>query len=199
MKRFVIAAFILGALATAASAEGLSSSYLGFKGGVNYVKVRGVEEDVENVDFFTGFAAGFFYQYNAHPRFAISPEINFSLKGAENPVEDYELKLAYIEIPVLLKILFPTRSTVTPWVYGGAYVSYLMSAKIDDLDVLEDFSSMDAGLLIGGGLDMMIAEGRQLLNLDIRFTHGMIPLDMEGKEDLYNVGFQFLAGWGFNL
>lgn len=199
MKRFIIAAFILASLASAASAQGLSSHYLGFKGGVNYVKVRGIEEDVENVDFFTGFAAGFFYQYNAHPRFAISPEVYFSVKGAENPVEEYNLKLAYIEIPILFKILFPTRSTVTPFVYGGGYVSYLMSAEIDDVDVLEQFSDIDAGLLIGGGLDMMIAEGRQLLNLDLRFTHGMIPLDMEGKEDLYNVGFQFLLGWGFNL
>jgi opacity protein-like surface antigen len=197
MKRFLIAALLLVAVSTAASARDLSSHYLGLKGGINYMKLSG--EDVENVDFLTAFSAGIFYQYNAHPRIAISPEINFSIKGANNPETDVDLVLGYVEVPLLVKILFPTRSTVTPWVYGGGYISYLVSAEIDGADSKEEFADTDAGLLIGGGLDLRLAQGRQLLNLDIRLTYGMTPLDTEGEADLYNVGFQFLLGWGFNL
>ena len=151
------------------------------------------------LQFFVGYAFGAFCQFNLHPRFAFSPEIYYSVKGASNSEDDFDLKLGYIEIPVLLKLIFPTGSTVSPCVYGGGYVAFLMSTEIEDPDVKERFADTDAGLIIGASLDILIKEGRQLVNFDIRYSYGMTTLDEEGVVDLYNSGFQFLVGWGFSL
>jgi hypothetical protein len=197
MKRIIVIAFVIMALATAASAQE-SSKYLGIKGGLNYVKLYG--DNVDDAKFMPSFAIGGFYQCEINPRFAISPEIYYSVKGAKDDLTDLNLKLSYIDIPVLFKLMFPTESTAKPCVYAGGYLAFLMSAKIDDFDVKDQTKSTDAGLVVGASVDLMLKEGKQLVNLDFRFTRGLINLDDDGGEDkVYNGGFQFLLGWGFSM
>ena len=81
MKRFFIAALVLIALTASVSAQEFSSSFIGLKGGVSSVEFHG--DDLENVDNLIGYAFGAFYQYDIHPRFSISPEIYYSVKGAK--------------------------------------------------------------------------------------------------------------------
>jgi hypothetical protein len=199
MKRLLIASFVLIALTASVSAQELSRSYLGFKGGVNYVTLKG--DSLENMDNLTGYAFGAFYQYRLHPRFAISPEVYYSLKGAKNSEEDIKLELGYIDIPVLFKLMFPTESTVTPCVYAGGYYSFLMSAKVDDYDVKDLVAGADYGVLLGASVDLALKEGRQLVNIDVRYTLGLANIneDPEDTDEFTNAGFQFLLGWGFNL
>jgi len=197
MKRLFIAALVLVAMTVSVSAQELSPHYLGIKGGVNYMKLHG--DDLENIDYLVGYAFGAFYQCQLHPRLAISPEIYYSLKGSKNSEGDYSLDLGYIDIPILFKLMFPTGSTVSPCIYAGGYLAFLMSAKTEDFDVKEEFKSTDSGFIIGGSLDLMLKEGTQLVNLDIRFTYGLTSLGEDTPVDVYNSGFQFLMGWGFNL
>jgi hypothetical protein len=62
-------------------------------------------------------------------------------------------------------------------------------------------SGSDYGLVIGGALDLMLKEGRQLINFDVRYIWGTSDVgdDPEDPVSIYNGGFQFLVGWGFSL
>ena len=199
MKRLLIAALVLVALTTTVSAQELSPNYLGLKGGLNYVKFYG--DDVEDADYLMGYAFGAFYQYQVNPRFAISPEVYYSTKGAKQSDTDLEFNLAYVDIPLLFKLMFPTESTVRPCVYAGGYLSFLMSAEFADFDVKEWTAGTDYGLVVGASLDFMVKEGSQLVNFDIRYTWGLANIndDPEDSTEVTNGGFQFLLGWGFNL
>ncbi len=65
---------------------------------------------------------------------------------------------------------------------------------------MDDFNSSDAGVVIGGSVDLMLRGGSQLVNLDVRFTHGLVRvLAADDVPDAYNNGFQFLLGFGFSL
>lgn len=199
MKRLFIAGLILVAMTAAASAQEPSSNYLGLKGGLNYTKFYG--DEVDDSDFLTGYSIGAFYQYRVSSKFAIAPEIYYALRGAKNETTGIELQLGYVDIPVLFKFMIPTSPTSTPCIYGGVYYSFLLSAELETMDVKEWISDSDYGLVIGGALDLMFKEGRQLVNFDIRYIWGTSDVgdDSEDPVSFYNGGFQFLVGWGFSL
>ena len=94
MKRIIVIAFVIMALATAASAQE-SSKYLGIKGGLNMFKLHG--DDVEDAKSLYSFAIGGFITYNFNEMFALQPEIYYSVKGAraETVAGDIDLKLGY--------------------------------------------------------------------------------------------------------
>jgi hypothetical protein len=199
MKRLFIAALVFVALTATVSAQEFSPNYLGIKGGVNYVKIFG--DGIVDIKHITTYAIGAFYQYRVNERFAFSPEVYYSVMGAKvgDDGEDIEWNLGYIDIPVLFKLMFPTENTITPCLYGGGYLGFLMSAKVNEHDAKDSFKSTDYGLLIGASLDMGIGGGKQLLNLDVRYIYGLAEIQEEGQINIFNGGFQFLLGWGFSL
>jgi hypothetical protein len=199
MKRLLIIALTLVALTATVSAQELSPNYLGIKGGLTYTKIYG--DEVEDVDYYTGFAVGAFYQYELNPRFAISPEFYYSTRGAKESTFDINVKLGYVDIPVLLKLMFPTDGPARPAVYAGGYYSFLVSAEMEEIDIKEIVSGSDYGLVFGGSVDIMLKEGKQLVNFDVRYIYGLANIndDPEDPGDVMNSGFQFLIGWGFNL
>ena len=204
MRRLFTLVLILCALTATASAQDLSSFYIGIKGGLNHNRILGDDlEDFEGYDYLNAYAFGVFFQYNVHPRFAIAPEVYYSVRGTRETgiaEGDIEWQLGYVDIPVLFRILFPTRSTVTPCVYAGGYFAYLVTADNGSGDVMDDFNNSDAGVVIGGSVDLMLRGGSQLVNLDVRFTHGLVRvLAADDVPDAYNNGFQFLLGFGFSL
>ncbi len=198
MKRFFIAVSVIIALTATATAQEPSQNFLGIKGGVNYVKIYSDDFDFQSI---TSYAAGAFYQYRVNERFAVSPEVYYSLMGAKMETEagDVDWDLAYIQVPLLFKLMFPTGNTITPCLYAGGYLGFLMSAKVEEVDVKGDLNSTDYGLVIGASLDMAVSGGRQLVNLDVRYLYGTAYLREEGMGSAYNGGFQFLLGWGFSL
>jgi len=187
------------ALATAASAQE-SSKYLGIKGGLNMFKLYG--DDVEDAKSLYSFAIGGFITYNFNEMFALQPEIYYSVKGAreETVAGDIDLKLGYIDIPILLKVKLPMEGkSWSPNLYAGPYFAFLLSADLEGLDVKDDTKSTDLGLVVGAGIDFMLSEGMRALNLDFRYSIGFTKLDDAGDAEVFNNGFQFLVGYGFSL
>ena len=203
MRRLFIVVSVLCALTATASAGELNSFYIGIKGGLNHYEILGDDlEDFEGYNYLNAYAFGAFFQYNIHRRLAIVPEVYYSVRGTREtgiPEGDIDWLLGYVDVPILFRILFPTQSTVTPNVYIGGYFSFLVSAD-NGTDVMDEFNSSDAGVVIGGGIDMMLRGGSQIVNLDVRLTHGLMKvLAADDVPDAYNNGFQFLIGWGFSL
>jgi hypothetical protein len=81
----------------------------------------------------TGFAAGLMAALPVAPRFAIQPELMFTMKGAHSDSGRISAtdKIGYIEVPVLARFEIPTRSSVKPFVYGGPGFAYRTSCTLE--------------------------------------------------------------------
>jgi hypothetical protein len=197
MKRLFIVAVMILALTASASAQ--STNTLGLKAGLNMFKWYG--DDVENVDYLTSFAFGAYFNHGFSEVLSIQPELYYSVKGlSESEIITIELKESYLEIPVLLKVNFAMEGkNWSPNLFAGPYLAFLMSAKLEDIDVKDELAGTDFGLVVGGGFDFGLSEGAQTLSLDVRYSMGFTKMDEEGEAEVFNNGFQFLVGFGFSL
>jgi hypothetical protein len=197
MKRILVTAILI--LAFTASVSAQSYDRLGLKAGVNMFKLYG--DDAEDLDYLTSFAFGGYYCHGFSDVFALQPELYYSMKGtSESEVITIDLKEGYIEIPVLLKVNFPMEGkSWSPTLFAGPYMAFLMSAKLEDIDVKDEVAGTDFGLVVGGGFDFGLSEGQQILSLDVRYSMGFTKIDEEGEADVMNNGFQLLLGFGFSL
>ena len=197
MKRILIAAFVIIALTASVSAQ--STNTLGLKAGVNMFKWYG--DEVEGLDYLTSFAFGGYFNHGFSKVFSLQPELYYSIKGtSESNIITIDVKQGYIDIPVLLKVNFPLEGkSWSPNLYAGPYVAFLMSAKVEDIDIKDELASTDFGLVVGGGFDFGLSEGKQTLSLDFRYSMGFTKLDEAGEAEVMNNGFQFLVGFGFSL
>ena len=190
--------FAAGLAVPQASAQGIK---LGVKGGVNVAKIGGgdlaeFENDIgASTDNKTGLVAGAFAEFMIGNLFAIQPEVLYSQKGAKaSPAGDeYKLKGAYVEIPVLLKINIPIEgSKVHPHVYAGPAVGFKASCKVSGTDVNADcesqevetllgfplvIASTDFGVAFGGGVSVDV--GGAEVGVDVRYTLGLTSIDDE--------------------
>jgi Outer membrane protein beta-barrel domain len=80
----------------------------------------------------TGFAGGLIAVLPVAPRFAIQPELMFTLKGANSDSGGISEtgKFDYIELPVLARFDIPTSGRVKPFIYGGPGVAYRTSCML---------------------------------------------------------------------
>ncbi len=201
MKRIVVIAFVIMAIAATASAQE-SSKCLGIKGGLNMFKVYGDDVADDVVSYLYGFAVGGFFTYNINETFALQPELYYSMKGwkLEAGTEETDVKFGYIDIPVLIKVNIPLEGkSFAPNMFAGPYMAFNMSADIEGEDFKDEIKSTDFGLVVGAGVDVMLKEGVQMLTFDFRYSIGFAKLDDEGEAESFNNGFQFLLGYGFSL
>jgi hypothetical protein len=136
----------------------------------------------------SGFCGGLFMTYHLQPTLAIQPELLYSQKGFILQASDgnAEIFLNYVEIPVLLKYLIPSKGSVKPAVFAGPFVAFKAgtsaSVNVDEEDnpgdaaevedvlqtVADDvISGTDFGLVLGGSLNI-----NQFV-VDARYTVGL--------------------------
>jgi hypothetical protein len=115
------------------------------------------------------------------------------------------MKLDYLEIPVLVKIIFPSPGGVNPYLFAGPAVAIKVSGKVkaefageSDEEDIEDMKSTDFGLVIGAGVDFGFgALGKGTLSVDIRYSLGLSTIsDFEG-DDVKNGAFSLMVGFSF--
>jgi Outer membrane protein beta-barrel domain len=171
----------------------------GFKLGVNLATFGG--SDAGDASSRIGFAFGGFMTFELSPKFAIQPEVLYSMKGAKykDPAGDVTLKFDYIEIPILATILVPSASGgVTPRFYAGPNIGFKISSKASSdggsVDV-EGVKSTDFGLTVGAGLGF---GGEKGFLLDARYTLGLSSID-DGSPaaSVKNNCFSILGGMSF--
>lgn len=130
MRRFALGAGIFLAAALAASPMWAQNTRLGIKGGVASSTVYGdaVADDSESL---TRFSAGASLELPVGPMVSIQPEVLFSLKGSRVLGEDAgDMRLSYIEIPVLAKVSFGTGA-MRPSIFGGPAVAFKTGCEIE--------------------------------------------------------------------
>ena len=197
-----LALLITASFAGTLFAQGLTGK--GVKVGINIAKFGG--DDAEDLDSKIGLAIGGFITYSVNDRFAIQPEVFYTMKGAKSEVEDFvgetitsTLSFNYLEIPVLAKLTIPTEGAVEPNVFLGPALAINLSADSKtefagvelEVDLKEFTKSVDFGLVVGAGA--AYAMGEADLTVDARYTLGLATIDDPEEGDAADVKNQVIS------
>jgi len=201
------------------SAAAQPAAEIGFKGGVGLASlsteatgwvltVRGYEFDAEYTDNFeagvrTGFQVGGFICFDMSENLSLQMEMMYVSKGAQvEGVGTYdldgsysihelseEIKLTYLEVPVLVKYRLPMWGSVRPSLFAGPALAFNLSAS-DDITMtsstgapgsavprtttgepeITNIRSSDLSFVLG--TDLRIPVGRAGIILDLRYQVG---------------------------
>jgi len=190
MKKLLLSAVAVMAFGVAAQAQEMS---FGAKAGLNLANMTG---DAETAGSRTGFHVGAVAEFKLSDKFSIQPELLYSMQGAKNEFlgEEYDLKLDYINLPIMAKFYVMEGLSLE----AGPQVGFLMSAKADDEDVKDGYKSVDFG--INGGVGYELPMG---LFFQARYYAGLASVNEEVEEfeglDIKstNVNLQLSVGYKF--
>jgi hypothetical protein len=208
MKKLFTVLLVFAALTSIS----LAQMQIGLKAGLNIANVGGDDADElfeQSPDSRTGFNGGLFFMYQFNNLFAIQPEAYYTMKGATSDLMgvDLTLKLDYVEIPVLFKVVIPAEGTsIKPSIFVGPSLGFNTGAKLKgedqdqsaEVDIDSLVTSTDFSLVFGGGIGFMI--GNNELGVDIRYNLGLTTWDDEDDPyDVKNNVLSFNAYFGFTL
>lgn len=163
------------------------SAQVGMKAGVNFSTLSQKGADLLSLSWesYTGFTIGGFYTVGINNYLAFQPEIYYSRKGGklEGSIAGFlgskSIDIDYLEIPLLLKLRFPTQSKISPSVFIGPYGAYKLSSggTISILgyeleEGLIGITDSDFGLVFGGAIDYKVSNVSIIL--DIRYDLGLV-------------------------
>ncbi len=180
------------------------SADIGIKGSLNLSRLNFSEDDADQWKSITGFHVGIFYNLKIKKNIFFQPEIYYVTKGVtlSDSYDGMEIKstvkLNYVEIPLLLKMVFPTKSSFQPGIFIGGYWAFNINAKnileygsshIEE-DIKGQIANMDYGWVAGISVEYQIRKGK--LVLDIRYNLGLKSLNKITLVD-YSVKIRSLA------
>ncbi|MES2573566.1 MAG: porin family protein [Bacteroidota bacterium] len=153
------------------------------------LNVSNLDGDIDGSSLI-GFQVGGFAEIKFSEKFAIQPELVYSTQGAKTEAfgPEVDIKLAYINIPVLAKYYVAKSFSVE----AGPQVGFLLSADVDGEDVKDIFSSTDFGIAAGLGYDFT-----ENLSAGVRYYLGLSnALDVSGADSknsvlAVSVGYKF--------
>lgn len=162
----LVAGLLTGVPAASAGAQRLS-----LVGGMTFSQLRGLD-DVKSENR-NGSIFGVSMNVPVGPIWSLQPEALFLSKGgrfgpANGAGGATDVRLDYLEIPLLLRRNFGGSSVLVPHLYAGPSVSYNVNCSIDisgsgvpntssDCD-RQDFEprSLEYGAVVGGGIDISL-------------------------------------------
>ncbi len=190
MRRF--AAIVLGLMLTTGAPRALAGqSAVGFKAGVNRTGLTGVDAGAAAArDRFVG---GVFFGTAVSNHLAIQVELLFSKGGVTdfvNPADTtgaapVTLTTTYVELPLLLRAGFPTR-TVLFSVYAGPVLSFRNSCEIDTGDSAlrcryagtpQGFYPRATDVAAAGGAGIDVSLGGSTVFIDGRYAVGLLSIE----------------------
>lgn len=152
--------------------------------------------DVEDNDLsarsITGFAGGAYFRFALGERLGIQIEVLSIQKGAdlraEDPADNIDVRLDYLEVPLLLHVPIGASETFTPYAVAGPTVGFETRCRAtrpegqaEDCSAAGfERSSPDFGLAAGGGLAFLLGPG--ILLLEGRYTWGLTDLNVAADD-----------------
>jgi hypothetical protein len=190
-----------------------AAAQFGLRGGVNLTKFVG--HDATNTESARGLNFGGTIPLIHIGPVSLVPEVYYSEKGAKqfDPLNaaTFDYGLAYIEVPVLVKVSFPIKGWLRGYVDGGPTYAWNVDCSVttdaagaatiknECGETFRSYSTAmekaDRGVAGGGGLDFAVP-GFGGLNLDARVVRGLSRL-REGTTgtDIKNQAFTLMLGW----
>ena len=188
MKKVILTAAAVFAFGFANAQE----TKFGVKAGLNMSNFSG---DVEDNSAKIGFQVGGFAEIKISDKFAVQPELLYSLQGAKYSGEgdDLNYNFSYLNIPVMAKFFVAEGFSLE----AGPQLGILTSAKVtdgnDSEDIKEFFESIDFGLNFGAGYD--VAEN---INIGLRYSLGLSNIAKDSGDDkISNSNIALAIGYKF--
>ena len=159
---------------------------LGIKGGLNAYKTN-YNTNAETDPRF-GFHLGLLGHIHISDRFALQPELIYSLQGAKNNVEGNNTRdnLNYLNVPVMFQYMFDNGFRLQ----AGPQLGFLVNAKSIAGDtrtnVNEHYNTLEFGLGIGASY-VHPATG---FGIDARYNHGLSNILDDSAIKATNRGIQ---------
>jgi hypothetical protein len=206
----VCAGILLLAAFTAGPAVAAVDFDLGIKAGVSIATYKWT--DGETSCSLKKPVIGVFAAFNLTRCFAIQPEIYYLMLGGvdETEYDDAVYKYVnydnYLHIPVLAKYRFMPGKKLSPVLFAGPAVSFLLSAHykffIDDVEqydkpITQYLKKTRFSVFFGGGLEYQMDKLKLLL--DIRYDLGLTNIDAENdpEDQLKSRALMLMVGVGF--
>jgi opacity protein-like surface antigen len=205
MRRFVRTLAICAA-ATAASAAAAEAQTIGFKLGAAFSNLQ-IEDATTTQNRITGFAGGGHIRFGVSGRLGLQAELLSVTRGSDiEGVFSRDVRLEYIEIPVLLHVPLTMGTNFAPYVFGGPGVAFEVRCRTTDVtgnsvdcsDVNPfERNSTDFGLTAGGGFAFAMGPGALLV--EGRYTWGMSDIDAGDAQTVKNRSAAVMAGYEIPL
>ena len=210
--RFSLKVVLVTVLFMALPAVAAGQSTVGFLGGLSLATLGG--DDAVDLDSRTGLRFGGFFKVPISDVLGVQVGAGFVQKGASETElgVDLELKLGYIEIPLLLTLSPSTNGNVgftfsvgpavgfkTGCKFSATDAGVTVEADCDDSFVDFDLKSFEVGAMVGAGLDIGLTDSVSLV-LDGFYNFGLTKIDDSGvNDDTKNRAFSILAGLSFSV
>lgn len=154
---------------------------IGVKGGLNSFTVK---SDNSNYDFRPAFHIGLLGHFHLENQIGLQPELVFSMQGAKRGSN--ELRLDYINIPILLQYMFDNGFRLQ----AGPQLGFLINAESKNgpltLDIKDETKAIDLGLAIGASY-VNPASG---FGFDFRYNMGLSNISENSNVKSFNRGLQ---------
>jgi hypothetical protein len=219
VKKILFTIFLSSAILSNSDTCAQLKFSLGPRAGINLAKLSFDPDTPEGIDKSgrLGFKFGALAELGFSQMFAVQIEPMYVMKGAElegtvlGQHAKETFKLSFIEIPVLVKVKFPTGS-VTPYIFAGPDIGLLLSSddetefrsESEKRDVKDETSSIDFAIDFGAGVGFAAGPGVVLV-FDVRYALGLRnlynPKQETQSEDqtIKSTGIQILIGAAFTL
>ena len=184
---------------------------IGVSGGLVFSTLEGDDLEDDAISTATNFNVGANVSFALSEMISVIPGLYYVRKGAESQdvfqgdVVEQEIKLDYLEIPVLLSVAVSQRETFGVSLFAGPEVAFNLSCDADidvpgaggSVDCGDDVKSTDFGAIFGAGVNFPLGESlRAVVNggLDL----GLTSIDDSGDdEDVKNSAFFVNLGVSF--
>ena len=187
--KIVLSLFTAFLFVSSANAQhGNAHSAFGIKGGVNIYSLHNDEGGNDGYDARVGFNAGVMGHLHLAPHIAMQPEIVYSYQGTKYELlgEDANVKLGYINVPVMFQYMFDHGFRIQ----AGPQVGFLTTAKTEygntNTDIKDNLKSVDFG--IGAGFSYVSPHTG--LGLDARYNFGLTNINESDDVKTTNRGAQ---------
>jgi hypothetical protein len=155
-KAAVLSVLILAGSVSAAAAQGV-----GLKFGPTFTDFS---SDALDFDTRTGWHAGLFIGGNRDGVVGVQTEINWIRKQVEQPLAARDIRIDYLQIPLLLRVNIGGGSANAFRLFGvgGAGVNIKIGDEVEGVIIDDRWEGADVPLLFGGGIEVarIIVEGR---------------------------------------
>ncbi|BDD08218.1 hypothetical protein FUAX_06500 [Fulvitalea axinellae] len=182
MKRFNFQLFVcLIVILSSTTLHAQKKLRFGFKGGVVYSSFYG--DHLKNVKAKVGYQAGFLAEYRISEKFAIQPEVIYSLEGVKTDGDvDMDINSHYANIPLMLKYYLTDKINIQAGPQIGFIILGAQKTKREDIDVTGHFKDAKFDFNFGAGYELT-----EKLSLDLRYTLGV-------TDAMYSSVYQFGSG-----
>lgn len=179
-------------------ALGLSSAAhaqtIGFKLGASMATQEFDPEEERNS--ITGFAGGGFVRFGLG-RLGVQLEALSITKGSESEATGSELKIEYIEVPLLLHLPLTVGQSFAPYIIAGPFLAFDIDCELEttagETSECGDREKLDLGLSAGGGLGFAVGPGALLL--EGRYSWGLKNINDADTPEIKNRNALFVIGY----